>query len=59
MSGNKSGREPLDCSRVSIEKPEEMNYWCGKLCCTQKELARAIDEVGDSPDEVEKHLKKG
>ena len=58
MPDNLNERRPLDATRVNIHEAWEIQYWCGKLRCTEAELKRAVAAVGTSATLVERYLKK-
>jgi hypothetical protein len=54
-----SSFKPLDPGRVNTMDPVELQYWCELLQCSQAQLERAIDEVGDHVAEVRQALAAG
>lgn len=51
-------KRPLDSERINVNQDHEVDYWTDKLDVTEKELRKAVDQVGTSVDEVEKYLGK-
>ena len=51
-------KEPLDGSRINLHEKYEVNYWCKKFGCTEKELQNAVHAVGVSAKKVQAYLRK-
>lgn len=58
MSDDKTKKKPQDASKISLEEPYEVNWWCGKFNCTKEQLTAAVKAVGHSAKAVEKYLSK-
>ena len=58
MPDNKKIKRPLDSKRIDIHDPGEVDYWCGALGCTKRELKAAVKAVGTSASKVRKWLSK-
>jgi len=58
MSDDLTKKAPQDASKVNVNEPYEVNYWCDKFDCTKAELKAAVKAVGIDADAVEKQLKK-
>jgi hypothetical protein len=58
MSDDLTKRKPLDSSRININEPYEVNYWCAEFGVTKSQLLSAVKAVGTSVSSVRKHLGK-
>lgn len=58
MSDNLQIRRPLDASRINLNEPYEVNYWCKELGVSKEVLIAAVKAVGTSAAAVRKHLGK-
>lgn len=58
MSDDLTKRKPLDSSRININEPYEVNYWCDKFNVTKVALIAAVKAIGTSSEAVRKHLSK-
>lgn len=58
MTDDKSKRGPQDRSKVNISEGYEVQYWSEKFGVTAEQLKAAVKEVGNSPEAVEKALRK-
>lgn len=58
MPDNKTIRQPLDGKRIDINDPKEVNNWTDILGCTKEELIDAVNNVGDSAEQVRVYLGK-
>lgn len=56
MSDDKTNRGPQDRSRVSLSEDYEVRYWSEKFGVSAEELRRAVEQVGNSAEAVERHL---
>lgn len=50
------GFKPLDPGRVNTMDPVEKRFWCHELHCTEAELDRAVNKVGDHVAELRPEL---
>ena len=57
MPDDMSARAPSDRSRINLEEVWEIRWWCVQFGVTEDELRKAVDAVGPTPAEVERHLK--
>lgn len=57
MPDDKTKVRPQDASRVNVNEPYEVNYWCNKFGCSAAELRAAVAKAGVSATAVEKQLK--
>ena len=58
MSDDLTKRRPQDASRVNVNEPYEVNWWCHEFGCTKAELIAAVKAVGVMAVNVKKHLGK-
>jgi hypothetical protein len=56
MADDLSKRGGTDRSRINVNEPHELQYWCQKLGCTEIQLKQAIREVGVQASAVESYL---
>ena len=56
MSDDLKNRGPQDRSRVNVNEPWEVRWWCNEFKCTEQELRNAVRTVGVSAAAVRKHL---
>jgi hypothetical protein len=56
MSGNEADRAPRDLERVNITEDWEIRWWCTKLAVTEDQLRSAVEAVGPTTAEIERHL---
>ena len=56
MRDAQSSFKPLDPGRVNAVDPNELQYWCKELKCTEEELLKAIGRVGEHVAEVRQFL---
>lgn len=56
MSDDLENKGPQDRSRISLNEQWEINYWTKKLNCTEEELRRAVERVGNSAASVEEEI---
>ncbi len=52
-----NGISPPDTCRISLQEPQEVQYWTSRLGISLNQLRQAIDEVGPSPAHIEAWLK--
>lgn len=45
-----------DRSRVNVNDPAEVTYWCEKFSCSETQLRTAVKTVGVLPSKVRAHL---
>lgn len=58
MSDNLKKKKPQDASKINLNEPYEVNYWCDVLNVSKVELTSAVKSVGVSVIAVKKHLGK-
>lgn len=58
MSDDLTKKKPLDASRININEPYEVNYWCATLGVTKVQLITTVKAVGTFVTAVKKHLDK-
>jgi hypothetical protein len=56
MSDNLENRGPQDRSRVNVNEPWEVRWWCRQFGCTEQQLRGAVVAVGISASAVQRHL---
>lgn len=56
MSDDLSKRGPADRSRINVNEPWEVRYWCKEFGCTETQLREAVKKVGVSANAVRRHL---
>lgn len=56
MADDLSNRGPKDQSRVNVNEPWEVRYWCTKFKCTEAQLKAAVKTVGPMAAAVAKQL---
>ena len=47
---------PADRSLIDIEDPREVNWWRKRFDCSEEQLRRAVEKVGNSAAKVEQLL---
>lgn len=57
MADDKKQRDGRDRSRVAGEEEYEVQHIAEKLNVSPEEVRRAIQQVGNSREEIERHLK--
>jgi len=58
MPDNKDLRGGQDRQRVAADQEHEVTYLAQKLNVSEEEIKRALDQVGNSREKVEEHLRK-
>jgi hypothetical protein len=58
MPDNLNDRGPQDRSRISMSEQWEIDYWTMEFGCSESELSKAVEEVGNSADEVREYLSR-
>ena len=58
MSDDLNDRGPRDRNRINISEEWEIRWWGIKFGVTEDQLRRAVDTVGPTTAEVERHLKE-
>jgi hypothetical protein len=49
---------PPDLETVNISEHSEVRWWSMKFAVTEDQLRSAVDAVGPTPAEIERHLKE-
>jgi hypothetical protein len=49
---------PADLTRVAVENPYEIRRWCQRFVCTETQLRRAVQKVGNDPGAVRAELQR-
>ena len=57
MADNKDLRDGRDRERVAGNEDYEVNYLAEKLNVSEEEVRKAIQQVGNSREKVEEHLR--
>jgi hypothetical protein len=57
MPDDKTKRRPQDASRINVNEPYEVTWWCDELGCTAAQLRSAVAAVGVGADRVRAHLR--
>lgn len=58
MSDDLTKRGPPDQTRVNVNEPWEVKWWCSKFGCTEAQLRAAVKAVGVMVVNVRRHLGK-
>lgn len=58
MADDLTKRGPADRSKVNVNEPWELLYWCEKFGCMAARLREAVNAVGTSAAKVEVYLKR-
>jgi len=56
MTDDLTKRGPQDGSRVNVNEPWEVRYWCREFACTEDQLRAAVRAVGVMVSDVRRHL---
>ena len=56
MSDNPAVRVPRDLDRIDITEASEIRWWSMKFSVTEDQLRSAVDAVGPTASEIERHL---
>ena len=59
MSDDYKSRGAVDRSRINVNHPWQVSYWCKKLGCSETQLRQAVDAAGPTADQVRKYLGAG
>lgn len=57
MSDKLQDRGSPDRKRIALGEEREVRYWTERFGVSEDELHRAVEQVGNSVDEVEKRLR--
>ena len=58
MPDDLANRGPRDASRINVDEPWELSYWCDKLGVSAETLRAAVKEVGPMVTDVKRQLGK-
>jgi hypothetical protein len=58
MADDLTKRRPQDASKVNVNEPYEVRWWCSEFNCTEAQLRAAVKAVGVSAAAVKKYLGK-
>lgn len=58
MPDDLSNRGPADRSRINVNEPWEVEWWCKQLGVTPEQLREAVRKVGVMVSDVRRHLGK-
>lgn len=58
MSDDKSKSGGQDRKRINVHEDYELRDWSKKFGVSPEELKKAVEQVGDSAEAVQKHLGK-
>lgn len=47
---------PLDPGRVNVLDPLELSFWCADMQCSETQLRKAVEAVGEHATQVREHL---
>jgi hypothetical protein len=56
MSDNLQNRGAQDRSRINMHEKWEVQYWTKELGVSEEELAKAVEEAGNSAEAVRQHI---
>jgi len=56
MADNKANRGEPDRSRINLKEDYEVRYWTERFGLTKHQLEKAIEKVGNTPEEVARLL---
>jgi len=56
MSNASESRIPKDIAKVELTEEWEMAYWTRQLGANEQDLRAAVKEVGNSTEQVKRHL---
>jgi hypothetical protein len=56
MPDDKTKTGKGDDSRINVNQPYEVQYWCKELRCTEQQLRDAVRAVGPMVKDVRRHL---
>ncbi|MCK6503966.1 DUF3606 domain-containing protein [Myxococcota bacterium] len=58
MPDDLSKRRPQDASRINLNQPYEVAWWCAEFGCTEAQLRAAVDIAGVGAEAVRAQLAK-
>ena len=57
MATTQTALTPEDATRVGLATAEEVSFWCARFSVTPVELRACVEQVGQSPGDVEARLR--
>jgi len=57
MSDDKTRSGGQDRKRINVHEDYELRDWSKKFGCSPEQLKKAVADVGDNAEAVEKHLR--
>lgn len=48
--------EPRDLTRININVPHDVRYWCREFGCNEAQLQTTVRKVGSSVDAVQRAI---
>ena len=58
MADDTTNRGPQDRARINLSEDYEVRYWTKELCVSKEELARLVQQHGNSAEKVRQELGK-
>jgi hypothetical protein len=52
MSDDKMNRGEPDRSRINLNEDYEVSYWSERFGITKEQLKKAVEKVGNSPEDI-------
>jgi len=49
---------PADHTRIAVENAYEVRRWCQRFVCTETQLRRAVEKVGNDPEAVRDEVRR-
>jgi hypothetical protein len=56
MHNDDKPHDPVIRSRIDVEEPKQVTYWCAQLRCSESQLRDAVSRVGSTVARVEAYL---
>lgn len=56
MSNASDSRIPKDIAKVELTEEWQLTYWTQQLGVSEQDLRAAVQQVGDSSEQVRRHL---
>lgn len=56
MSNASDSRIPKDIAKVELAEEWQLTYWTQQLGVSEQDLRAAVQQVGDSSEQVRRHL---
>ncbi len=58
MADDKTKTRPQDASKVNVNQPYEVNWWCAEFKCTEQQLRDCVKSVGVLAKDVKACVEK-